>query len=57
MTVGEDKAALHRVGVIPVPLGTDMDQAYGNLGRDLISGFRSFTLDFANMRFTLEKDR
>jgi len=55
LTVGGTQTVLHRVGVIPVPLGADMDQVYGNLGRDLISGIRSFTLDFANLQFTLEK--
>lgn len=54
LTVGEAKAALHWVAVIPVPIGTGLDKVYGNPGRDLISGFRSFTLDFVNMRFTLE---
>jgi len=55
LTVGGTQTVLHRVAVIPVPLGADMDQVYGNLGRDLISGIRSFTLDFANLQFTLEK--
>ncbi|MGH9613764.1 MAG: hypothetical protein ACRD4P_11850, partial [Bryobacteraceae bacterium] len=55
LTIGGAQAVLHRVAVIPAPLGADMDRAYGNLGRGLISGFGGFTLDFEAMRFRLEK--
>jgi hypothetical protein len=30
-----------------------MDLRYGNLGRDLVDPYRSFTLDFESMRFVL----
>jgi hypothetical protein len=33
-----------------------MDKVYGNLGRDLVETFPSFTIDFANMRFFIEPD-
>jgi predicted aspartyl protease len=51
--VGETPAVLQHVPVIPSARNTDLDKAYGNLGRDLVAGFRSFTLDFAHMRFAL----
>lgn len=50
--VGATQVALHDVPVLPV-LGTDQDKFYGNLGRDLVDGYRSFTIDFANMRFLI----
>jgi tetratricopeptide (TPR) repeat protein len=53
LTIDGASAALKNVPVIPVPIEPDIDKVYGNLGRDLIAGFRSFTVDFANMRFSL----
>ncbi|MGH9613397.1 MAG: hypothetical protein ACRD4P_09990 [Bryobacteraceae bacterium] len=53
LTVGGTRVALHRVPVSPAPFESAMDETYGNLGRDLVAGFQSFTLDFANMRFRL----
>ncbi|MBZ5722301.1 MAG: aspartyl protease family protein [Acidobacteriia bacterium] len=53
LDVGKTTVELDKVTVFTAPLGTDMDYVYGNLGRDLITPFRSFTLDFVNMRFVL----
>jgi len=53
LKVGATQALLHDVPVIPAPTDTDLDKVYGNLGRDLVAGSRSFTLDFTNMRFAL----
>jgi hypothetical protein len=50
--VGATQVTLRDVPVLPV-LGTDQDKFYGNLGRDLVDGYRSFTIDFANMRFLI----
>ena len=34
-------------------MGTELDDSYGNLGRNVTSGFTSFTLDFIRMQFVL----
>ena len=47
---------LHGVPVLP-RLGTDGDNFFGNLGRDLTDPYSSFTIDFANMRFALGPKR
>lgn len=53
LTVAGRQIALHDVAVYPTPLGQESDNEYGNLGRDLIAPFSSFTLDLTNMRFYL----
>ena len=53
LRVGNKDAPLQNVPVIPIPTKTSMDKTYGNLGRDLMAPFPSFTLDFVNMRFLL----
>jgi len=50
--IGDDHAVLHKVAVVP-RMGTHMDKLYGNLGRDLVDPYRSYTIDLANMRFKL----
>jgi len=50
--VGQARAVLHKVPVMPAT-GTDLDRTYGNLGRDLVDQYQSFTIDFENMRFFL----
>jgi predicted aspartyl protease len=52
LEVGTAQAVLHKVPVLPA-MGTDMDLRYGNLGRDLVDPYQSFTIDFENMRFLL----
>jgi predicted aspartyl protease len=51
--IGNQSATLKNVAVNAVPVGTDFDLLYGNIGRDLTSKFSSFTLDFRAMRFRL----
>jgi hypothetical protein len=53
LKVAGSDTTLHHVTVYPIPIGTDMDENYGNIGRDLTSGFDSFTLDFTNMTLSL----
>ena len=53
LKVASSDTTLHHVMVYPTPIGTGMDENYGNIGRDLTSGFDSFTLDFSNMTFSL----
>jgi hypothetical protein len=50
--IGSTTAKLTHVPVLP-ELGTDGDKLFGNLGRDLTDPYRSFTIDFVNMRFEL----
>jgi hypothetical protein len=50
--VGPTTVTLRNVPVVP-ELGTDADELFGNLGRDLTDGYRSFTIDFVAMRFRL----
>ncbi len=55
LRIAEQKVDLHRVTILPASVGTDFDQTYGNLGRDVVAAFDSFTLDFVHMTFTLGK--
>ena len=55
LKVGDKIATLHSIPVFRSVIGTDLDDAYGNLGQDMLAGFESFTLDFAHMRFSLGK--
>jgi predicted aspartyl protease len=50
--VGQTQPVLRKVPVLPA-MGTDMDLRYGNLGRDLVDPYQSFTIDFEHMRFLL----
>lgn len=52
LTVGQVRTLLRKVPVVPV-MGTDLDKLYGNLGRDLVDPYRSFTIDFESMRLLL----
>ncbi len=54
LVVGQVHAVLHNVPVAPV-MGTDMDRLYGNVGRDLVDPYSTFTIDFESMRFLLGK--
>lgn len=53
LRIADENVTLHNTTVAPVSQNSPMDYAYGNLGRDFVSGFDSFTLDFAHMRFSL----
>lgn len=53
LVVGDKTATLERVPIFSEPMGTDLDELYGNLGQDLVAGFDSFTLDFSKMTFSL----
>ncbi len=53
LAVGNRTATLHNVPIFTQPMGSDLDELYGNLGQDMVSGFSSFVVDFSRMRFTL----
>lgn len=55
LAVASRDIVLHDVPVFPKALGNGRDRTYGNLGRDLVAGFESFTLDFGQLRFWLGK--
>jgi predicted aspartyl protease len=54
LSVGDKVATIRNVTIIPRKMGSDqLDELYGNLGQDVVSGFESFTLDFSNMTLSL----
>jgi hypothetical protein len=52
LQIGAVAVVLHDIPVAGV-MKTDMDRLYGNLGRDLVDPYASFTIDFTNMRFSI----
>ena len=53
MRVAGEAVLLKHLMTFPFKVGTEADDSYGNLGRDLVAGFDSFTLDFHRMTFSL----
>jgi hypothetical protein len=53
LDVGDRTATLKHVPIFTVKMGSDIDELYGNVGQDMVSGFDSFTLDFSKMTFSL----
>jgi predicted aspartyl protease len=53
LAIGQQTVRLKNVSVFPFGVGTDFDDSFGNLGRDVVADFASFTLDFRRMRFFL----
>ncbi len=53
LAVGATTATLLHVPIFTQPMGTGLDDTYGNLGQDLVKGFASFTVDFDRMTFSL----
>lgn len=53
LTVGDRTATLKNVSIFPARMNSGIDELYGNLGQDLVSGFESFTLDFSKVTFSL----
>lgn len=52
--LGSATATLKKVPVLTRDLGVDpLDQVYGNLGQSILSQFRSYTIDFSRMRFSV----
>ena len=54
LAIGNTSVTLQNVPVMP-QLGTTADKLFGNLGRDVVKPYSSFTLDFGIMRFKLGK--
>ncbi|MEO7771157.1 MAG: retropepsin-like aspartic protease [Gemmatimonadaceae bacterium] len=53
--IGGASSQLANVHVLTGLIGTELDLAFGNLGQDLVGPFKSYSLDFRRMRFTLER--
>lgn len=53
--VGDKAVTLNRVVIFPSPMGSDIDDLYGNLGQDTVANFDGFTLNFSTMTFSLGK--
>jgi hypothetical protein len=53
LAIGQQAVRLKNISVFPFGVGTDFDDGFGNLGRDVVADFASFTLDFRRMRFFL----
>ena len=51
--IGGRTVVLHKVPVATSLYGTELDDSFGNLGRDIAAPFASFTIDLSNMRFNL----
>jgi hypothetical protein len=53
LAIGQQTVRLKNISVFPFAVGTDFDDGFGNLGRDVVADFASFTLNFRQMRFFL----
>jgi len=53
LRIGDRSVTLNGVSVLPSAMGAGIDELYGNIGQDVVAKFDSFTIDFANMTFSL----
>jgi predicted aspartyl protease len=52
--IGDKTVTLRKVSIYRTSTGSDdNDELYGNLGQDVVANFKSFTLDFSTMTFSL----
>jgi len=54
MKIGDASVVLRNVQVVPTRINAGLDVLFGNLGQDFVDSFKSFTLDFVNMTFSVE---
>jgi predicted aspartyl protease len=54
MKIGDASFVLRNVQIVPTRMNTGLDLLFGNLGQDFVDGFKSFTLDFVKMTFSVE---
>lgn len=55
LDIGDKTAILKHVAIFTSPMGSQIDDLYGNLGQDVVAKFESFTLDFSTMSLSLGK--
>jgi predicted aspartyl protease len=55
LKVGAASVVLRDVNIVPTRTNAGLDLLFGNLGQDFVGGFKSFTLDFVKMTFSVEQ--
>jgi predicted aspartyl protease len=54
MKIGDASLVLRNIEIVPARTNSGLDLLFGNLGQDFVAAFKSFTLDFVNMTFSVE---
>jgi hypothetical protein len=54
MKIGGASVVLRNVSIVPTRTNAGLDVLFGNVGQDFADGFKSVTLDFVNMTFSVE---
>lgn len=54
MKIADASLVLRNVQVVPTRMNAGLDLLFGNLGQDFVGAFKSFTLDFVTMTFSVE---
>jgi predicted aspartyl protease len=54
MKIGDASVVLQNVSIVQTRMNAGLDVLFGNLGQDFADAFKSFTLDFVNMTFSVE---
>lgn len=54
MTIAGEDVRLKSAGIFSEATGGGVDDVYGNLGQDLLRSFKSYTVDFRGMMFSVE---
>jgi len=54
ITIAGEDVLLKSAGVFSEPTGAGIDDVFGNLGQDVLRSFKSYTVDFRGMMFSVE---
>jgi hypothetical protein len=54
MKIGDASVVLREVSIASTRVNAGLDVLFGNFGQDFFGGFKSFTLDFVRMTFSVE---
>jgi len=54
MKIGDVSVVMRNVQIAPTRMNSGLDVLFGNLGQDFVDGFKSVTLDFVKMTFSVE---
>jgi predicted aspartyl protease len=55
LSVGGQDTTLNQASVFAAATHTDVDEFFGNLGQDVLASFKSYSIDFTEMKFTARK--